>query len=56
MRNGTSHSHTIEMRQMITSVDISHEDRERISAATDKFEESVLNSGAARIFFNWGRM
>ena len=38
------------MRQMTTSVNISHEDEERISAATDKFEDLVLNSGAARIF------
>ena len=35
---------------MTTSVNISHEDEERISAATDKFEDLVLNSGAARIF------
>ncbi len=35
---------------MVTSINISHEDRERISDAIDKFEELVLNSGAARIF------
>ena len=35
---------------MTTQANISHADAERISDATDRFEELVLNSGAARIF------
>ena len=48
--DGKARGNDVDRIQMTTPANLCHEDAERISDAIDKFEDLVLNSGAARIF------